>query len=155
MDPSPGLGYPQSRFANGRRAAIIRGVPASDFRCGALPKSTSPQCIQDGQVAQLVEQRTENPRVGGSTPSLATISTALESIEKSRHKRRIVQMVYKRRNASGDTVVYTCLKAGCSHHGDRHWRRRSTLAGLLSVMYPQQLRRSRFPMWMTSGSLSK
>jgi hypothetical protein len=25
-----------------------------------------------GQVAQLVEQRTENPRVGGSTPSLAT-----------------------------------------------------------------------------------
>jgi hypothetical protein len=28
-----------------------------------------------GQVAQLVEQRTENPRVGGSTPSLATIRT--------------------------------------------------------------------------------
>src|SRR5438270_13521083 len=28
---------------------------------------------QDGQVAQLVEQRTENPRVGGSIPSLATI----------------------------------------------------------------------------------
>jgi hypothetical protein len=25
-----------------------------------------------GQVAQLVEQRTENPRVGGSTPPLAT-----------------------------------------------------------------------------------
>ena len=25
-----------------------------------------------GQVAQLVEQRTENPRVGGSIPSLAT-----------------------------------------------------------------------------------
>ena len=25
-----------------------------------------------GQIAQLVEQRTENPRVGGSTPSLAT-----------------------------------------------------------------------------------
>ena len=28
-------------------------------------------CI--GQVAQLVEQRTENPRVGGSIPPLATI----------------------------------------------------------------------------------
>ena len=28
----------------------------------------------DGQVAQLVEQRTENPRVGGSIPSLATIT---------------------------------------------------------------------------------
>ena len=26
----------------------------------------------DGQVAQLVEQRTENPRVGGSIPSLTT-----------------------------------------------------------------------------------
>ena len=27
---------------------------------------------RDGQIAQLVEQRTENPRVGGSIPSLAT-----------------------------------------------------------------------------------
>ncbi len=27
----------------------------------------------DGQVAQSVEQGTENPRVGGSIPSLATI----------------------------------------------------------------------------------
>ena len=30
----------------------------------------------DGQVAQLVEQGTENPRVGGSTPSLATTALA-------------------------------------------------------------------------------
>ena len=30
---------------------------------------------RDGQIAQLVEQRTENPRVGGSIPSLATIKT--------------------------------------------------------------------------------
>ncbi len=29
--------------------------------------------IERGQVAQLVEQRTENPRVGGSIPPLATI----------------------------------------------------------------------------------
>ena len=28
---------------------------------------------RNGQIAQLVEQRIENPRVGGSTPSLATI----------------------------------------------------------------------------------
>ena len=28
----------------------------------------------DAQVAQLVEQRTENPRVGGSIPPLGTIS---------------------------------------------------------------------------------
>ena len=28
--------------------------------------------ILEGQIAQLVEQRIENPRVGGSIPSLAT-----------------------------------------------------------------------------------
>src|SRR2546423_212456 len=33
---------------------------------GVLP------CFPDGQVAQLVEQRTENPCVGGSIPPLAT-----------------------------------------------------------------------------------
>ena len=32
---------------------------------------------QSGQVAQLVEQRTENPCVGGSIPSLATIPHSL------------------------------------------------------------------------------
>jgi hypothetical protein len=32
--------------------------------------------LQIGQVAQLVEQGIENPRVGGSIPSLATISPA-------------------------------------------------------------------------------
>ena len=31
----------------------------------------------DAQVAQLVEQRTENPRVGGSTPSLGTICLSI------------------------------------------------------------------------------
>ena len=36
-------------------AGLIRGLPSG------------------GQVAQLVEQRTENPRVGGSIPPLATI----------------------------------------------------------------------------------
>jgi hypothetical protein len=35
----------------------------------------------DGQVAQLVEQRTENPRVGGSIPPLATTSPACMLIE--------------------------------------------------------------------------
>ena len=29
----------------------------------------------DAQVAQLVEQRTENPRVGGSNPPLGTTSS--------------------------------------------------------------------------------
>jgi hypothetical protein len=30
----------------------------------------------NGQVAQLVEQRTENPRVGGSIPSLAIVRSS-------------------------------------------------------------------------------
>jgi hypothetical protein len=37
---------------------------------GGIPSGT-----KSGQVAQLVEQRTENPRVDGSIPSLATISS--------------------------------------------------------------------------------
>jgi hypothetical protein len=36
------------------------------------PKFASTAISTCGQVAQLVEQRTENPRVGGSIPSLAT-----------------------------------------------------------------------------------
>ena len=34
--------------------------------------------VKNGQVAQLVEQRTENPCVAGSIPALATISLAGE-----------------------------------------------------------------------------
>ena len=37
----------------------------------------APSAPGDAQVAQLVEQRTENPRVGGSIPPLGTISTRL------------------------------------------------------------------------------
>jgi len=33
-----------------------------------------------GQVAQLVEHRTENPGVGGSIPSLPTISFSIFSL---------------------------------------------------------------------------
>ena len=33
-----------------------------------------------GQVAQLVEQRTENPRVGGSIPSLATTFSRIQTV---------------------------------------------------------------------------
>ena len=39
---------------------------------GAGRSNTRPP-IPGGQVAQLVEQRIENPRVGGSIPPLATI----------------------------------------------------------------------------------
>ena len=40
-------------------------------RSGAVPY-TKPPMPADAQVAQLVEQRTENPRVGGSIPPLGT-----------------------------------------------------------------------------------
>ena len=41
----------------------------------AAPSSTRPASFPGGaaQVAQSVEQRTENPRVGGSIPPLGTI----------------------------------------------------------------------------------
>src|SRR3954470_15523250 len=52
---------------DGKRSACpTTGLLHSD----ALAK-TSGHC-RDGWVAQLVEQRTENPRVGGSIPSPAT-----------------------------------------------------------------------------------
>ena len=49
-------------------AARIRGY---NFALVA-PAIRPPVSAQTGQVAQLVEQRTENPRVDGSIPSLAT-----------------------------------------------------------------------------------
>ena len=39
----------------------------------AASADTAGSAALDAQVAQLVEQGTENPRVGGSTPSLGTI----------------------------------------------------------------------------------
>jgi hypothetical protein len=55
----------------GSREAVTPGNAACQRECGSalvLPLSTA------GWVAQLVEQRIENPRVGGSIPSLGTIS---------------------------------------------------------------------------------
>ena len=37
------------------------------------PRTPSETGLQNGSVAQLVEQRIENPRVGGSIPSRAII----------------------------------------------------------------------------------
>ena len=45
--------------------------PARD-RLNTPPSGSLVWFLQYGQVAQLVEQRTENPRVGGSIPPLAT-----------------------------------------------------------------------------------
>ncbi len=47
------------------------GVP-SGFNTAPSAASLRPNQPYDGQVAQLVEQRIENPRVGGSIPPLAT-----------------------------------------------------------------------------------
>ena len=37
------------------------------------PASNTDKQIRDAQIAQLVEQRTENPRVAGSIPALGTV----------------------------------------------------------------------------------
>ena len=43
-------------------------------------KDLPQQAPQRAQVAQLVEQRTENPRVGGSNPPLGTIPISFQFI---------------------------------------------------------------------------
>ena len=55
-----------SRFGMPRFGILL------DRRAGARVSSLG---VAHGQVAQLVEQGTENPRVGGSSPSLATTVT--------------------------------------------------------------------------------
>ena len=55
----------------------------------------APSAPGDAQVAQLVEQRTENPRVGGSIPPLGTILTRLSMEwmtgggDRGRHRQRL------------------------------------------------------------------
>ena len=55
----------------GFKTRVGRYDPASLDGIGVNRFNTLPP--SDGQVAQLVEQRTENPRVGSSTLPLATI----------------------------------------------------------------------------------
>lgn len=58
-----------------RSTVLIRALwPYRPERLG-VPFIAGP--TPDGQVAQLVEQRTENPRVVGSIPTLATIPCTL------------------------------------------------------------------------------
>jgi hypothetical protein len=51
---------------------IVR-VCRSEMKVVIITELLAFDTFPPGQVAQLVEQRTENPRVGGSIPSLATI----------------------------------------------------------------------------------
>jgi hypothetical protein len=50
-----------------------RGFESRQFRHLPTCKTFFLQKTSSGSVAQLVEQRTENPRVGGSIPSRTTI----------------------------------------------------------------------------------
>jgi hypothetical protein len=86
-EPSPtSLTYTNSYEQQLKRGTALRAAVAQHLR--AMKKATrvdmtnlgqyhTPSCSAaaeqsfNGQVAQLVEQRTENPCVGGSTPSLA------------------------------------------------------------------------------------
>jgi hypothetical protein len=69
LDASPA---PRSNTRPLRRIPPSRAFPA--------PISIGPA---HGQVAQLVEQRTENPRVDGSIPSLATISSVHLAVQRA------------------------------------------------------------------------
>ena len=51
---------------------VLTRAPPSEFARTSSTGGVPPSRL-NGQVAQLVEQRTENPRVGGSIPPLATI----------------------------------------------------------------------------------
>ena len=52
---------------------MCQGILEFLSEAGFLNLWTDRNSTRNGQIAQLVEQRTENPRVGGSIPSLATI----------------------------------------------------------------------------------
>ena len=55
---------------------MVRGVVVNMPACHAGDRRFDPgrdAILHKGSVAQSVEQRTENPRVGGSIPSRATI----------------------------------------------------------------------------------
>lgn len=88
--------------------------PALIRTFAAAPSSSSVQ-IKSGQVAQLVEQGIENPRVGGSIPSLATIfSTTWPAIVRA--------LLYLGPRQSGST--------GCAKQARApHWRIFDTLVG--------------------------
>ena len=56
-------------------AQPIKGLAGQLLDAPGGGRSNTRPHLPGGQVAQLVEQRTENPRVGGSIPPLATISS--------------------------------------------------------------------------------
>jgi uncharacterized glyoxalase superfamily protein PhnB len=87
-----------------------------------------------GQVAQLVEQRTENPRVGGSIPSLATISQSPQLT--LRHSQSGGFVIHSRRT-SAVCLLHT-LPAASQSCG---WRQRehSSSGGAMSAVSVQSI----------------
>ena len=62
----------RKKLEPGRIASPRCAASATAWKEPNQYNSRLPQYAPQGQVAQLVEQRTENPCVGGSIPSLAT-----------------------------------------------------------------------------------
>jgi hypothetical protein len=52
----------------------VRTLPFHGSNTGSIPVEVAIFLSASAQIAQSVEQRTENPCVGGSIPSLGTIS---------------------------------------------------------------------------------
>ncbi len=82
MLDSAGDFFYKRRLTNRRdvfQAPRVSPAPGGHGGCppGLRYAGDAPSTPGDAQVAQLVEQRTENPRVGGSIPPLGTISTRL------------------------------------------------------------------------------
>lgn len=61
--------------------------PAQNNRARHLTKAPTACLIAPlfGQIAQSVEQRTENPRVGGSIPPLANLQVTMSPYRATKH----------------------------------------------------------------------
>ncbi len=77
-----------------------------------------------GQVAQLVEQRTENPRVGGSIPSLATTF-----FSETFHPRRLL-FIPKAMRLLASLLLAATLFAESKADGDWTWKMASPFGEL-------------------------
>ncbi len=73
--PVPCQAPPHIRFQRFPQAHFSGPKQSEEFPVDAPPAPPFVHRSARGQIAQLVEQRTENPRVLGSIPSLATILT--------------------------------------------------------------------------------
>src|SRR6266850_1078277 len=72
-----GEGQSMARRADVNSIDDARPAGWNDPEVAVLSFRAAVSALPDAQVAQLVEQRTENPRVGGSIPSLGTTSNSL------------------------------------------------------------------------------